>query len=168
MAFQRVNWQKIGPWALNLENLRHDNHQQGADQRSQTSAGEAVGDGETKHGHLGRSHSTGNQKSEQAWKRISNTVEYSHRGCPDSDLDEDIADWKWSGYFPLEFLHNFFKPGKILRYIWTGGWGLLLFDHCRDASRNRTGKKTGRSKKNVQLSISPNVKRVFYVRDTFH
>ncbi|RVE74090.1 hypothetical protein OJAV_G00037860 [Oryzias javanicus] len=24
MAFQRVNWQKLGPWALNLENLQHD------------------------------------------------------------------------------------------------------------------------------------------------
>ncbi|GAA6102545.1 basic immunoglobulin-like variable motif-containing protein [Tachysurus ichikawai] len=96
MAFQRVYWQKIGPWALNLENLRHDNYQQGAqisgDQRCQTSAGEAVDDGETKRGHLGRSHSTGNQKSDQTWKRISNTTEYSNRGCPDSDLDEDIAD----------------------------------------------------------------------------
>ncbi|KAM9482342.1 basic immunoglobulin-like variable motif-containing protein isoform 1-T6 [Clarias gariepinus] len=92
MAFQRVNWQKIGPWALNLENLRHDNHQQGGDHRCQSSSGDAVDDVETKHGHLGRSHGTGNQKSEQGWKRISNTAEYSHRGCPDSDLDEDIAD----------------------------------------------------------------------------
>ncbi|KAL6458181.1 hypothetical protein MHYP_G00334110 [Metynnis hypsauchen] len=93
MAFQRVNWQKLGPWALNLENLRHDLHQQGAEQRSQASTGEALEDRMSKHlGHLGRSHSTGNQKSEQAWKRLSNTAEYRHRASPDSDLEEDVTD----------------------------------------------------------------------------
>ncbi|XP_062853328.1 basic immunoglobulin-like variable motif-containing protein [Trichomycterus rosablanca] len=92
MAFQRVNWQKLGPWALNLENLRHDNHQHGAEQRSQPSGGDGVEDGESKHGRLSRSHSTGNQKMEQGWKRLSNTAEFRHRGCADSDMDEDIAD----------------------------------------------------------------------------
>ena len=93
MAFQRVNWQKLGPWALNLENLRHDLHQQGAEQRSQASAGDGLEDRASKHlGRLGRSHSTGNHKSDQAWKRLSNTAEYRHRASPDSDLEEDITD----------------------------------------------------------------------------
>ncbi|KAG9277725.1 basic immunoglobulin-like variable motif-containing protein [Astyanax mexicanus] len=93
MAFQRVNWQKLGPWALNLENLRHDLHQQGAEQRCQAAAGEGFDDRASKHlGRLGRSHSTGNQKSEQVWKRLSNTGEYRPRASPDSDLDEDITD----------------------------------------------------------------------------
>ncbi|KAK1795752.1 hypothetical protein P4O66_001231 [Electrophorus voltai] len=93
MAFQRVNWQKLGPWALNLENLRNDLHQQGAEHRSHDSSGEGLDDRASKHlGRQGRSHSTGNQKSEQAWKRLSNTAEYRHKVSPDSDLDEDITD----------------------------------------------------------------------------
>ncbi|XP_076871162.1 basic immunoglobulin-like variable motif-containing protein [Brachyhypopomus gauderio] len=92
MAFQRVNWQKLGPWALNLENLRHDLHQQGAEHRSHDSSGEGLEDRASKQqGRLSRSHSTGN-KSEQAWKRLSNTADYRHKVSPDSDLDEDITD----------------------------------------------------------------------------
>ncbi|XP_048855050.1 basic immunoglobulin-like variable motif-containing protein [Brienomyrus brachyistius] len=85
MAFQRVNWQKLGPWALNLENLRHDLQHQGAER--------AVGF-EEKHsskslGHL--SHSLGYQK-EVNWKRLSNTYEYRHGGSPDSEIDEDSTE----------------------------------------------------------------------------
>lgn len=92
MAFQRVNWQKLGPWALNLENLRYDLHHQGAEQRGQGSAGEASDEkGTGRHqGRLGRSNSTGMQKSDTAWKRLSNTAEYRQRSSPDSDLEEDI------------------------------------------------------------------------------
>ncbi|KAL2090059.1 hypothetical protein ACEWY4_014747 [Coilia grayii] len=92
MAFQRVNWQKLGPWALNLENLRYDLHHQGAEQRAQGGTGEASDEkGSARHqGQLGRSNSTGNQKSEAAWKRLSNTAEYRQRSSPDSDLEEDI------------------------------------------------------------------------------
>ncbi|XP_076134141.1 basic immunoglobulin-like variable motif-containing protein [Alosa pseudoharengus] len=89
MAFQRVNWQKLGPWALNLENLRYDIHHQGAEQRGQGGAGE----GSEEKGaarRLGRSNSTGTQKSDATWKRLSNTAEYSQRSSPDSDLEEDI------------------------------------------------------------------------------
>lgn len=98
MAFQRVNWQKLGPWALNLENLRHDNHQQGAEQRAQHPGGDGmdgVEDVESKHGRsLSRSHSTGNQKTEPPWKRLSNADEFRRRrrGCTESDADDDMAD----------------------------------------------------------------------------
>ncbi|XP_056102348.1 basic immunoglobulin-like variable motif-containing protein [Rhinichthys klamathensis goyatoka] len=89
MAFQRVNWQKLGPWALNLENLRHDLHHQASEHRGQS----ATEDGSEERGvkRLGRSLSTGN-KTDNAWKRLSNTAEYRQRGSPDSDLDEDITD----------------------------------------------------------------------------
>ncbi|XP_030647417.1 basic immunoglobulin-like variable motif-containing protein [Chanos chanos] len=94
MAFQRVNWQKLGPWALNLENLRHDIHHQGTELRAQGGSGEGTEDRtSSKHlSRLGRSHSTGNQRPDQAWKRLSNTTEYRHKESPDSDLDEDITD----------------------------------------------------------------------------
>ncbi|XP_016398512.1 basic immunoglobulin-like variable motif-containing protein [Sinocyclocheilus rhinocerous] len=89
MAFQRVNWQKLGPWALNLENLRHDLHHQAPEHRGQAAPEDASEERAVKC--LGRSLSTGN-KSEDAWKRLSNTAEYRHRSSPDSDLDEDITD----------------------------------------------------------------------------
>ncbi|KAJ8407277.1 hypothetical protein AAFF_G00278510 [Aldrovandia affinis] len=93
MAFQRVNWQKLGPWALNLENLRYDVHHQGAAERG---SGDAPDDSEekasAKHpGRLGRSLSTGNQK-DTAWKRLSNTYEYRLAGSPESEAEEDAAD----------------------------------------------------------------------------
>ncbi|XP_026120172.1 basic immunoglobulin-like variable motif-containing protein isoform X1 [Carassius auratus] len=89
MAFQRVNWQKLGPWALNLENLRHDLQHQAPEHRGQ--AVPEDGSEERAGKRLGRSLSMGN-KSENAWKRLSNTAEYRHRSSPDSDLDEDITD----------------------------------------------------------------------------
>ncbi|XDV35820.1 hypothetical protein PO909_005695 [Leuciscus waleckii] len=89
MAFQRVNWQKLGPWALNLENLRHDLHHQSSEHRGQAATEDSSEERAVKR--LGRSLSTGN-KSDNAWKRLSNTAEYRHRGSPDSDLDEDITD----------------------------------------------------------------------------
>ncbi|XP_016398725.1 basic immunoglobulin-like variable motif-containing protein [Sinocyclocheilus rhinocerous] len=89
MAFQRVNWQKLGPWALNLENLRHDLHHQAPEHRGQAATED--GSEERAMKRLGRSLSTGN-KSDNAWKRLSNTAEYRHRSSPDSDLDEDTTD----------------------------------------------------------------------------
>ncbi|XP_041647384.1 basic immunoglobulin-like variable motif-containing protein [Cheilinus undulatus] len=88
MAFQRVNWQKLGPWALNLENLRHDYHS--------TEQAHASDDAEDRISskrlaNLGRSHSMGSQK-DSSWKRQSNTAEYRQRSSPDSDLEEDITD----------------------------------------------------------------------------
>ncbi|CAB1323716.1 unnamed protein product, partial [Coregonus sp. 'balchen'] len=98
MAFQRVNWQKLGPWALNLENLRHDLHHQGSE-RAQGGLAEAQDDREKTSGkhqalaRLGRSNSTGtsNQK-DVAWKCLSNTTEYRHRSSAESDLEEDTTD----------------------------------------------------------------------------
>ncbi|KAL1023395.1 hypothetical protein UPYG_G00040280 [Umbra pygmaea] len=98
MAFQRVNWQKLGPWALNLENLSHNLHHQGSE-RAQAGPADGEEDREKTSGkqqalaRLGRSNSTGasNQK-DAAWKRLSNTTEYKHRSSPDSDLEEDTTD----------------------------------------------------------------------------
>nr|XP_057928703.1 basic immunoglobulin-like variable motif-containing protein [Doryrhamphus excisus] len=79
MAFQRVNWQKLGPWALNLENLRHDTDEA----EGRTSAKRLV--------QLGRSHSMGSQK-DATWRRLPNTAENRQRSSPDSDLEEDEMD----------------------------------------------------------------------------
>ncbi|MEQ2165832.1 hypothetical protein GOODEAATRI_021263 [Goodea atripinnis] len=93
MAFQRVNWQKLGPWALNLENLRHDFHHTGTDRAH----GSVAEDSEERTAskclaQLGRSKSMGSQKDTCNWKRLSNATEYRQRSSPDSDLEEDIAD----------------------------------------------------------------------------
>ncbi|XP_063746872.1 basic immunoglobulin-like variable motif-containing protein isoform X1 [Eleginops maclovinus] len=84
MAFQRVNWQKLGPWALNLENLRHDaGHGSASDDAEERTSSKRLAN-------LGRSNSTGSQK-DSSWKRLSNSTEYRQRS-PDSDLEEDITD----------------------------------------------------------------------------
>ncbi|KAF3691264.1 Basic immunoglobulin-like variable motif-containing protein [Channa argus] len=92
MAFQRVNWQKLSPWALNLENLRHDFHHPSTER----APGSRTEDAEEKMSskrlaHLGRSHSMGSQK-DICWKRLCNTAENRQRSSPDSDLEEDITD----------------------------------------------------------------------------
>ncbi|XP_026161055.1 basic immunoglobulin-like variable motif-containing protein [Mastacembelus armatus] len=92
MAFQRVNWQKLGPWALNLENLRHDFHHSGTERAHGSGTEDTGARTPTKRlPHLGRSHSMGSQK-DTCWKRLSNTAEYRQRSSPDSDLEEDITD----------------------------------------------------------------------------
>lgn len=88
MAFQRVNWQKFGPWTLNLENLRHSGSEQAhgsvpAESEERTSSSRRLAN-------LGRSHSMGSQKDAN-WKRLSNTAEYRQRSSPDSDLEEDVT-----------------------------------------------------------------------------
>uniref|UniRef100_A0A3Q3GTP5 Basic, immunoglobulin-like variable motif containing n=1 Tax=Labrus bergylta TaxID=56723 RepID=A0A3Q3GTP5_9LABR len=89
MAFQRVNWQKLGPWALNLENLRHDYHHSGTERAH---ASDETDDriSSKRLANVGRSHSMGSQK-DSSWKRQSNTAEYRQRSSPDSDLEEDIT-----------------------------------------------------------------------------
>ncbi|XP_074490605.1 basic immunoglobulin-like variable motif-containing protein [Sebastes fasciatus] len=94
MAFQRVNWQKLGPWAMNLENLRHDFQHHHATERAQGSAAAEEAEDRTSSkrlAYLGRSQSTGSQK-DGSWKRLSNTAEYRQRSSPDSDLEEDVTD----------------------------------------------------------------------------
>ncbi|KAG2456596.1 BIVM protein, partial [Polypterus senegalus] len=92
IAFQRVNWQKLGPWALNIENLRHDFHTPGGD-RVMTSISERREEKASgkRHGRLGRSHSGGLQK-ESGWKRLSNSYEYGCGGSPESEMEEDNTD----------------------------------------------------------------------------
>ncbi|KAM4574298.1 basic immunoglobulin-like variable motif-containing protein isoform 1-T2 [Fundulus diaphanus] len=93
MAFQRVNWQKLGPWALNLENLRHEFHHPSKDRAHGSAAEESEERTPSKRlAQLGRSQSMGSQKDTCSWKRLSNTTEYRQRSSPDSDLEEDITD----------------------------------------------------------------------------
>lgn len=99
MAFQRVDWQKLGPWALNLENLRHDVHHFGAERHhgGGGGSGSSADDGEEgrtsskRLAYLGRSHSTGSQK-DASWKRQAHSAENRQRSSPDSDLEEDMTD----------------------------------------------------------------------------
>lgn len=98
MAFQRVDWQKLGPWAFNLENLRHDIHHFGTERHHcGGGSGSSADDGEEgrtsskRLAYLGRSHSTGSQK-EPSWKRQANSSEHRQRSSPDSDLEEDMTD----------------------------------------------------------------------------
>nr|XP_054605649.1 basic immunoglobulin-like variable motif-containing protein isoform X1 [Nothobranchius furzeri] len=92
MAFQRVNWQKLGPWALNLENLRHDFHHPGTERaHGSTAEGSEERTPSKRLGHLGRSQSMGSQK-DSSWKRLSNATEHRQRSSPDSDLEEDVMD----------------------------------------------------------------------------
>lgn len=87
MAFQRVNWQKFGPWTLNLENLRHDFHHSGSEQAHGSVTAESEERASSRRlANLGRSHSMGSQR-----KRLSNTAEYRQRSSPDSDLEEDVT-----------------------------------------------------------------------------
>ena len=97
MAFQRVHWQKLGPWALNLENLRHDFHQREPElAHCPAPEGGGGGGGEDKASakrlaRLGRSQSTGSQK-DTAWKRLSNATD-NRRRCPAGcDIEEDLTD----------------------------------------------------------------------------
>ncbi|KAJ8247018.1 hypothetical protein GJAV_G00257830 [Gymnothorax javanicus] len=89
MAFQRVNWQKLGPWALNLENLRHDPHHQGSDRGSSGAPDDS--DEKPPSKRLGRSVSAGHHK-DSAWKRLSNTYEYRHGGSPESEAEGEVTD----------------------------------------------------------------------------
>ncbi|KAJ3599733.1 hypothetical protein NHX12_033689 [Muraenolepis orangiensis] len=93
MAFQKVNWQKLGPWALNLENLRHELRQREPEQ-AHCPAPEGSSEDKTsakRLARLGRSQSTGSQK-DIAWKRLSNATEYRRRSPAGGDLEEDLTD----------------------------------------------------------------------------
>uniref|UniRef100_A0A8C6T7E0 Basic, immunoglobulin-like variable motif containing n=1 Tax=Neogobius melanostomus TaxID=47308 RepID=A0A8C6T7E0_9GOBI len=79
IAFQKVNWHKMGPWALNLESLRHDFHAQTAE--GVPGSGEDEERSKKRLSQLGRSHST-----EQSW-RLSHNMEYRPHS---PDLVEDM------------------------------------------------------------------------------
>ncbi|KAM5181144.1 basic immunoglobulin-like variable motif-containing protein isoform 1-T3 [Mantella aurantiaca] len=88
MAFQRLSWQRFGPWTFQLGNLRPEPPTQ--IRRIPKSESE---DNVTKkqHGRLGRSFSTGFHQ-ELAWKRICNVNERRGSGSPESDTDGDGTD----------------------------------------------------------------------------
>ncbi|CAL1593273.1 unnamed protein product [Knipowitschia caucasica] len=87
IAFQKVNWQKLSPWALNLETLRHDFHQQGAEGAAGGSSDDERAN--KRLSHLGRSNSTGSHQ-DQGWRRPQH-ADFRQRS-PDSDLEEDRMD----------------------------------------------------------------------------
>lgn len=87
MAFQRVNWQRFGPWTLNLENLRHDFQHSDSEQAHGSATVESEERPSSRRlANLGRSHSMGSQKDANR-KRL----EYRQRSSPDSDLEEDVT-----------------------------------------------------------------------------
>lgn len=87
IAFQKINWHKMGPWALNLDNLRPDFHHQSTEVSRDSEEDERTSS--KRLSQLGRSHSTGSHK--ESWKRVSHSTEF-RRSSPDSDLDEDMTD----------------------------------------------------------------------------
>ncbi|XP_056460344.1 basic immunoglobulin-like variable motif-containing protein [Gadus chalcogrammus] len=96
MAFQRVHWQKLGPWALNLENLRHDFHQREPESANCPAPEGSGSGGEDKTSakrlaRLGRSQSTGSPK-DTAWKRLSNTTDNRRRSPAGCDIEEHLTD----------------------------------------------------------------------------
>ncbi|XP_068124107.1 basic immunoglobulin-like variable motif-containing protein [Hyperolius riggenbachi] len=85
MAFQRLNWQRFGPWSLQLGNLRPEPLPPAQVKRIPKSESE---DNVSKkhHGRLGRSFSASFHQ-ELAWKRICNIHERRGSGSPESDTD---------------------------------------------------------------------------------
>ncbi|XP_063809281.1 basic immunoglobulin-like variable motif-containing protein [Pseudophryne corroboree] len=90
MAFQRLSWQRFGPWALQLGNLRPEPQPPLHTRRIPKSESE---DNVSKkpHGRLGRSFSAGFHQ-EFAWKRICNISERRGSGSPESDTDCEGTD----------------------------------------------------------------------------
>ncbi|KAE8625846.1 hypothetical protein XENTR_v10006413 [Xenopus tropicalis] len=85
LAFQRLSWQRFGPWPLQLGNLRPEPQPPIQGRRIPKSESE---DNVSKkqHGRLGRSFSAGFQQ-ELAWKRMCNIRERRGSGSPESDTD---------------------------------------------------------------------------------
>lgn len=90
MAFQRLSWQRFGPWTFQLGNLRPDPQPPAQTRRIPKSESED-NVAKKQHGRLGRSFSTGFQQ-ELAWKRICNVNERRGSGSPESDTDGDGTD----------------------------------------------------------------------------
>ncbi|XP_073520328.1 basic immunoglobulin-like variable motif-containing protein [Phyllobates terribilis] len=90
LAFQRLSWQRFGPWTLQLGNLRPEAQPPVHPRRIPKSESE---DNVSKklHGRLGRSFSASFQQ-ELAWKRIRNISERRSSGSPESDTDGEGTD----------------------------------------------------------------------------
>ncbi|KAI1899647.1 hypothetical protein AGOR_G00063940 [Albula goreensis] len=84
MAFQRVNWQKLGPWSLNMENLQYNLCRQGLtdSQRERSSADHLVD--------LGRSLKKDCPRTSTR-KRLSNSYKDRHGGSPRRRTDGDSS-----------------------------------------------------------------------------
>ncbi|KAG8452084.1 hypothetical protein GDO86_004031 [Hymenochirus boettgeri] len=90
LAFQRLSWQKFGPWSFQLGNLRPDPHPAIHARRiPKSESGDNVS--KKQHGRLGRSFSAGFHQ-ELAWKRMCNIHDRQDSGSPDSDTDYEGND----------------------------------------------------------------------------
>ncbi|MBN3285521.1 BIVM protein, partial [Polyodon spathula] len=87
LAFQRVNWQRLGPWASHFENLGHEVHQQVSARSGARISDSREDDSPGKHpGRLGRTLS-----ADFEWKRISNTSECRSAVAPETERDGEPA-----------------------------------------------------------------------------
>ncbi|XP_073425583.1 basic immunoglobulin-like variable motif-containing protein isoform X1 [Dendrobates tinctorius] len=90
LAFQRLSWQRFGPWTLQLGNLRPEPQPPVHARRIPKSESEE-NVSKKLHGRLGRSFSASFQQ-ELAWKRIRNISERRSSGSPESDTDGEGTD----------------------------------------------------------------------------
>ncbi|XP_036395959.1 basic immunoglobulin-like variable motif-containing protein [Megalops cyprinoides] len=92
MAFQRVNWQKLGPWILNSENLWKDIHRQGTER-----AARGATDGQEEKSSSKHPHGQGQSLSrdclrESPCRHLSNTYDVGPGASAESEMDEEAAD----------------------------------------------------------------------------
>ncbi|XP_078513763.1 basic immunoglobulin-like variable motif-containing protein isoform X2 [Lissotriton helveticus] len=86
IAFQRLNWQRFGPWNFQFGKVRPESQHRGII-KSESEDNVA----KKPHGRLGRSLSAGFQQ-EQVWKKMSNVQERINHASHESDTDNDGKD----------------------------------------------------------------------------
>ncbi|XP_069493156.1 basic immunoglobulin-like variable motif-containing protein isoform X1 [Ambystoma mexicanum] len=87
IAFQRLNWQRFGPWNFQLGNIRPESQPQ-MQVRGIAKSESEENVSKKPHGRLGRSFSAGFQQ-ELVWKKMSNVQELINHGPRESDTDDD-------------------------------------------------------------------------------
>ncbi|XP_063316081.1 basic immunoglobulin-like variable motif-containing protein [Pelobates fuscus] len=86
MAFQKLSWQRFGPWNLQLGNLRPEPQPPPMHSRRIPKSESEDNVPKKAHGHIGRSFSTGFHQ-DLVWKRMCHIHERGSSGSPDSDSD---------------------------------------------------------------------------------
>lgn len=90
IAFQRLNWQKFGPWNFQFGKVRPESQPQ-MQARGIIKSESEDNVAKKPHGRLGRSLSAGIQQ-EQVWKKMSNVQERINHASHESDTDNDGKD----------------------------------------------------------------------------
>ncbi|MEE6470751.1 hypothetical protein FKM82_009057 [Ascaphus truei] len=85
IAFQRLSWQRFGPWTLQLGSLKPES-QPPVQARGIPKSESEDNVSKKQHGRLGRSFSASFQQ-EFSWKRMCNIYERRSSGSPESDTD---------------------------------------------------------------------------------